>query len=290
MKLKVAAINANVVITATGTAQRADEVAKVVTTLDASEIEAKHELTLTEALRGTPGVRVQQQGSPGALTTLRLRGQRNFDTALLFDGLRVRDAGDINGSALSLFSDLVPTALDRVEILRGAGSSIYGSHAIGGVINLIPDAGSSGFHFSGGFEGGGLATFREHLQASGGGNNFGFNLGVNRLDVRNGIDGDDAYGNTGFIGRAQYNATPSITITGESLRHDRERACERQSFCFAGRVQRLRKSRYSRCDFPAGLQQSRPGTPQPVAGWFGSFFARRNGSRLVHGRISTRFE
>jgi iron complex outermembrane receptor protein len=214
VELKVAAINANVVVTATGTAQRADEVAKVVTTLDASEIEAKHELTLTEALRGTPGVRVQQQGSPGALTTVRLRGQRNFDTALLLDGLRVRDAGDINGSALSLFSDLVPVGLDRVEILRGAGSSIYGTHAIGGVINLIPDIGSSGFHFSGGFEGGGLATYREHLQASGGGNNFGFNLGVNRLDVRNGIDGDDAYGNTGFIGRAQYNASPSITITG----------------------------------------------------------------------------
>jgi outer membrane receptor protein involved in Fe transport len=214
VKLKVAAINASVVVTATGTAQRADEVSKVVTTIDASEIEAKHELTLTEALRGTPGVRVQQQGSPGALTTLRLRGQRNFDTALLLDGLRVRDAGDINGSALSLFSDLVPVALDRVEILRGAGSSIYGTHAIGGVINLIPDAGSSGFHFSGGFEGGGLATYREHLQASGGGNEFGFNVGVSRLDVRNGIDGDDAYGNTGFAGRAQFNASPSMTITG----------------------------------------------------------------------------
>lgn len=214
VQLKVAAINANVVITATGTPQRADEVAKVVTTLDASEIEAKHELTLTEALRGTPGVRVQQQGSPGALTTVRLRGQRNFDTSLLLDGLRVRDAGDINGSALSLFSDLVPVALDRVEILRGAGSSIYGTHAIGGVINLIPDIGSSGLHFSGGFEGGGLGTYREHLNASGGGNKFGFNLGASRLDVRNGIDGDDAYGNTGLVGRGQFNASPSITITG----------------------------------------------------------------------------
>ena len=214
IKLQVAAINATVVVTATGTAQRADEVSKVITTLDASEIEAKHELTLTEALRGTPGVRVQQQGSPGALTTLRLRGQRNFDTALLLDGLRVRDAGDINGSALSLFSDLVPVALDRIEILRGAGSSIYGTHAIGGVINMIPDGGTSGRHFSGGFEGGGLATYREHLQSSGGGNRFGFNLGVNRLDVRKGIDGDDEYGNTGFTGRAQFNASPSITITG----------------------------------------------------------------------------
>jgi iron complex outermembrane receptor protein len=214
VQLRVAAINASVVITATGTAQRADEVAKVVSTLDAQQIEAKHELTLSEALRGTPGLRVQQQGSPGAITSLRLRGQRNFDTALLLDGLRVRDASDINGSALSLFPDLVPIALDRVEILRGAGSSIYGTHAIGGVINMIPDPGSSGFHFSGGFEGGGLATYREHLQASGGGEKFGFNLGVNRLDVRNGIDGDDAYGNTGFAGRTQFHPSQSITISG----------------------------------------------------------------------------
>src|SRR5688572_26119989 len=119
VQLKVAALSANVVVTATGTAQRADEVAKVVSTLDSEQIEAKHELTLAEALRGTPGVRVQQQGSPGALTTVRLRGQRNFDTSLLLDGLRVRDASDINGSALSLITDLVPVAVDRVEILRG---------------------------------------------------------------------------------------------------------------------------------------------------------------------------
>src|ERR1043166_110394 len=214
VQLRVAAINANVVVTATGTAQRADEVAKVVSTLDAQEIDAKHTLTLSEALRGTPGLRVQQQGSPGALTSLRIRGERNFDTALLLDGLRVRDASDINGSAVSLFADLVPVALDRVEILRGAGSSIYGTHAIGGVINLIPETGASGVHFSGGFEGGGLATYREHLQTSGGGEKFGFNLGVNRLDVRKGIDGDDEYGNTGFAGRAQFHPSQSITISG----------------------------------------------------------------------------
>lgn len=212
VQLNIASINESVVVTATGTAQRADEVSKVVSTLDAQEIEAKHELSLAESLRGTPGVRVQQQGSPGSLTSLRLRGQRNFDTALLLDGLRVRDAGDINGSALSLMSDLVPVALDRVEVLRGAGSSLYGTHAIGGVINMIPATGSPGFHVDAGFDGGSLATYRERLQASGGGERFGFELGVNRVDVRNGIDGDDAYGNTGFAGRLQFNPTPSIMI------------------------------------------------------------------------------
>lgn len=212
VQLRVAAINASVVVTATGTVQRADEVSKVVSTVDAAEIEAKHELSLTEALRGTPGVRVQQQGSPGALTTLRLRGQRNFDTALLLDGLRVRDAGDINGSAVSLMSDLSPVALDRVEVMRGAGSSIYGTHAIGGVVNMIPALGSPGLHLNAGFDGGSLATYRERLEASGGNDLFAFDLGVNRVDVRKGIDGDDAYGNTGFAGRLQFNPTPSITI------------------------------------------------------------------------------
>ena len=212
VQLKLAAINASVVVTSTGTPERADEIAKVVSTLDSETIETKHELGLAEALRGTPGVRVQQQGSPGALTAVRLRGQRNFDTALLLDGLRVRDASDINGSALPLFVDLVPVALDRVEILRGAGSSIYGTHAIGGVINVIPEVGSEGFHVNAGFEGGSLATYRERLQVSGGGDSFGYELGANRLDVRDGIDGDDAYGNTAFAGRFQFYPTQSITI------------------------------------------------------------------------------
>jgi vitamin B12 transporter len=212
--LKIAAINESVVITANGTFQASENAAKVVSVLDSQEIEGRHELSLAEALRGTPGIRVQQQGSPGALTSLRLRGQRNFDTAILLDGLRVRDAGDINGSAISLISDLVPVSLDRVEVLRGSGSSIYGTHAIGGVINLIPDTGTQGLHFGAGFEGGTLGTYRERLSASGGGERYGFNVGVDRLDVRNGIDGDDAYGNSSFAGRAQFNPTQTTTISG----------------------------------------------------------------------------
>ncbi len=133
----------------------------MISILDASQIEAKEEINLPEALRGTAGVSVQQQGSPGALTTIRLRGQRTYDTAILLDGLRVRDASDIGGSAASLTTDLAPVAMDRVEILRGAGSSIYGTNAIGGVVNLVPDTSATGLHFTLGAEAGGLRTFRE---------------------------------------------------------------------------------------------------------------------------------
>ena len=212
-ELKVAAVNENVVVTATGTAQRIDEVAKGFSLIDSQQVEDRKELTLPEALRGTPGLRVQQQGSPGALTTVRLRGQRNFDTAILFDGLRVRDAADINGSAVSLISDLVPVAISRIEILRGSGSSIYGTNAIGGVLNLVPETGTGEPHFELGFEGGGLSTFRERFSAAGGGYKFGYSVGLNRLDVRRGIDGNDEYGNSAGGARFIFNATPSITLT-----------------------------------------------------------------------------
>ena len=89
-KLSVEAVSESVVVTAAGTAQRIDEVSKAVSVLDDQSIEARRELTLAESLRGTPGIRIQQQGSIGALTTVRLRGLRNFDTAILLDGLRVR--------------------------------------------------------------------------------------------------------------------------------------------------------------------------------------------------------
>ncbi|MDX6694739.1 MAG: vitamin transporter [Blastocatellia bacterium] len=212
-KLSVASLDETVVVVASGTPQRVDEVSKAVTLIDDQQLEDKHEVSLPEALRGTPGVRVQQQGSPGSLTTVRLRGQRNFDTAFLLDGLRVRDASDINGSALPFITDLLPANLERVEILRGSGSSIYGTNAIGGVINLVPTTGAGSAHFEAGVEGGTLALFRERLRGSGGvGKRAGFSFGLTRVDVRRGVDGNDEYGDTAGGGRFQFNPMPSITI------------------------------------------------------------------------------
>ncbi len=212
-RLSVEAINESVVVTASGTAQRIDELSKAVSLLDAQTIENKRELTLPESLRGIPGVRVQQQGSIGALTSVRLRGLRTFDTAILLDGLRVRDASDINGSAAVVIPDLLPGDLDRVEVLRGSGSSIYGTNAIGGVINLVPRTGSGRSHFEFGFDGGGLGLFRERIRGAGGiGKDAGYSFGLTRLDVRHGVDGNDEYGNTVATGRIQSNITPRITI------------------------------------------------------------------------------
>src|ERR1041384_1370713 len=212
--LSIEAVSETVVVTPVGTAQRVDEASKAIRVLDNQDIESRREIALTESLRGVPGVRVQQQGSPGSLTSVRLRGQRPFDTAVLLDGLRVRDAGDINGSAVPLFADLVPSDLDRVEVLRGSGSSIYGTNAIGGVINLVPATPGGDRHFEFGFDGGNLATFRERFKASSGlGKRAAFGFGLTRVDVRRGVDGNDEYGNTAGSGRFVFNPTRATTLS-----------------------------------------------------------------------------
>jgi vitamin B12 transporter len=247
--LSVAALSENVVVVASGTAQRADEVSKAVTLIEDRDVEARREETLPEALRGVPGLRVQQQGSFGALTTVRVRGLRNFDTAILLDGLRVRDASDINGSAVSFIPDLLPVDLERVEILRGSGSSIYGTNAIGGVINLVPRVGSSSPRFEAGFEAGALGLFRERVQGSGGiGKRAGYSFGLTRLDVRDGVDGQDEYGNTAGNGRFQFNPTPDITLSGN----------------FYGTISNARRNE-SPFALPAAFTAAGP-NPQAVAG------------------------
>ncbi|HKO60484.1 MAG TPA: TonB-dependent receptor [Pyrinomonadaceae bacterium] len=214
LRLSLEAINETVSVTGTGIAQTVDETSKAISVLDNLSIETKGEIGLSESLRGIPGVRVQQQGSPGALTSVRLRGQRTSDTALLLDGLRVRDASDINGAAGPLFADLAPTDLDRVEVLRGSGSSIYGSNAIGGAINLVPAATGGDRHFEFGLDGGSLAQFRERVRGSGGiGKRAGFSFGLSRVDVRHGVDGNDEYGNTAGSGRFQLHPTRSSTLS-----------------------------------------------------------------------------
>ena len=215
IELLIEAVNGNVVVTASGTAQSTDEISKAISVLNDQTIEQRRELSLSESVRGLPGVRVQQQGSYGALTTIRLRGQRNFDTAILLDGLRVRDASDINGSAVPFMADLLPVDLDRVEVLRGSGSSIYGTNALGGVINLMPKSGQGKPGFEFGFDGGSLALFRERIKGSGDlGQRAGFSFGITRLDVRNGVDGNDEYGNTAGAGRLEFSPTQAITISG----------------------------------------------------------------------------
>src|SRR5207237_6781019 len=159
--------------------------------VDRKEIDERDEAAIAESLRTVPGLRVQQLGGPGSFTSIKTRGLRSEDTAVLIDGLRFRDAAATQGDASGFLEDLVVTDVSRVEVLRGSGSSLYGSNAIGGVINLVTDDGGGPLHGNLLAEGGGLGMFRGRGQVAGGtrNNSIVYSAGFSHLNVTSGVDG-----------------------------------------------------------------------------------------------------
>jgi len=139
--LDLSGVRSTVVITAADTPQSVDEVSKAVTVVDQQEIDERDESEIAESLRTVPGLRVQQLGGPGSFTTIKTRGLRNEDTAVLIDGFRFRDAAAPQGDASGFLEDLIVTDVSRVEVLRGSGSSLYGSNALCGAVKFFTDEG-----------------------------------------------------------------------------------------------------------------------------------------------------
>ena len=214
LRLRVSGLKQQVVVTASSTPQTPDEVSKAVTVVDHQEIDQRDEFAISEALRPTPGLQVQQLGGPGAFTAIRLRGLRNEDTAVLVDGLRFRDASATQADASGLLEDMLVTDVDRIEILRGSGSSLYGTNAIGGVINVITDEGGGRNRGSVLLEGGSLGLFRGRAQMEGGlnDNRIQYSAGLSDLNVTNGLDGDTPARNISGQGRIGIRLAPNTLL------------------------------------------------------------------------------
>jgi vitamin B12 transporter len=216
ISLEVSGVRSTVVITASDTPQTVDEVSKALTVVDSREIDERDEFSLPEALRVVPGLRIQQQGGPGSFTSIRTRGLANEDTAILIDGLRFRDAAAPQGDASGYIEDLFATNVSQIEVLRGSGSSLYGSNAVGGVVNLITDEGGGPIHGSLLGEGGGLGLFRTRGQLAGGSHNnrVVYSGGFSFLNVSHGVDDDDAARNASGQGRVLFRLSSTATLTG----------------------------------------------------------------------------
>lgn len=213
-----------VFVIASGTAQNFDEVSKSVNVIEAQELRDRADFALVETLKTVPGFRVQQLGGFGRTASIKTRGLRNQDTAVLIDGIRFRDASAITGDASPFLSDFTLTSVDRIEVLRGSGSSLYGTNAVGGVIDFVTPTPREGFHgqLSGAFGGLGLKRVRGNVSDATKDGKFGFNLGVARTVYSKGIDGDDAAHNTNGLGRIEFNPFAKTNIsarfyTGDSF-------------------------------------------------------------------------
>jgi outer membrane cobalamin receptor len=215
IRLEIAGINNEVIVTAQGTPQTIDEVSKAVSVVNIDQIERRDDSSLIDALRPVPGVHVEQLGGPGAFSKILIRGLRVVDTSVLLDGLRVRDAADFRGGINPFMEDILTNNIDRVELLRGSGSSLYGSNAVGGVINIVPPEGTGSAKFGLGFEGGSLGFFRERAQVNGGvGKSFGYSVSATRLDVNHGVHDGEVYRNTSLGAHARYVFSPKISLRG----------------------------------------------------------------------------
>ena len=209
-------IREEVVVIASGIDQPLGAVSKTVDTIDAQEMRDRADFSLADTLRTIPGFRVQQLGGFGRTASIKTRGLRNQDTAILIDGIRFRDASAITGDASPFLSDLTLTSVSKIEVLRGSGSSLYGTNAIGGVVDFQTPHPASGTHgqISGAFGGMGLGRFRLNLSHGTTDGKFGIDGGLSRTVYTKGIDGQDTAHNTNLQTRVDANPSSRTNISG----------------------------------------------------------------------------
>src|SRR5215203_5589085 len=134
--LHLSAMNETLIVSAAQIDQPLSRTPDSVTVIPGHEIEAKQQFTLASALRSVPGLTLQQNGGPGTVTSLFSRGGESDYTLVLVDGVRHNSFG--GGVDLSQ----VPLQdVERIEVLRGSQSALYGSDAIGGVIQIVTRSG-----------------------------------------------------------------------------------------------------------------------------------------------------
>ncbi len=205
-----------VVVISSRDAETIQQVSKTVDTIEGQEMRDRADFSLVETLRSIPGFRVQQSGGFGKVAAIKTRGLRNQDTALLIDGIRFRDPTAITGDASPFLADLTLTSVRKIEILRGSGSSLYGTNAIGGVIDFQTPSARSGTHgqMSGAFGGLGLGRVRGNLSHGVPSGRFGVNAGIGRTVYTRGVDGDDRAENTNFHARVDGRPSDRTDMSG----------------------------------------------------------------------------
>lgn len=122
-----------IIVTATRTAIPLTEAIVPMTVISREQIEQSLATDLSELLRFEAGIDVGRNGGPGQATSVFLRGTESNHTLVLVDGVRV-NPGTIGGAAIQ---HIAPEVIERIEIVKGGRSSLYGTDAIGGVINII---------------------------------------------------------------------------------------------------------------------------------------------------------
>jgi len=197
-----------VVVTATGIETPAEEVDSTITVLTREELDRKQRRTVADALTEVPGVDVRRTGGPGTVTSVFLRGTDSDHTLVLVDGVEFNDPSSPNRAAL--LDHLTLDNVERIEVLRGPQSTLYGSDAIGGVINIITARGQGKPTHQLWAEGGRYSTLRAGFGSAGGGERFDYSVGGSYSDTDSfsaqSVPGEerDPYRNASVTGRVGF--------------------------------------------------------------------------------------
>ena len=161
--LQIGMLNQDVVVTAAATEVPQSRTGASVTVIDAFALESLNKLDVLEPLRTVPGAAVVQSGGRGGTTSLFVRGGNSNFNKILIDGV---PANDIGGGFD--FGDLATTGVDRIEVMRGANSVLYGSDAMTGVVSIVTKRGRTAMpEFMYSIDGGNLSTLKNDVSIGG---------------------------------------------------------------------------------------------------------------------------
>ncbi|MGF1545676.1 MAG: TonB-dependent receptor plug domain-containing protein [Parvularculaceae bacterium] len=210
--------NDEIIVTGTKLPTPIDQVGRSVDVISGAEIEIRQQRFLTDALGAAPGVQIIRSGTFGALASVSLRGLPSGQTLLVQDGIVLNDPVSFqNGFNFANFST---DDVARIEVLRGAQSTLYGSDAIGGVVNVVTKDGREGFGGSAFLEGGSFDTVRGGASLYGGGERASGRIsasavttnGFSSADEANGNVEDDGFDNLTVSSKGRVQATANLEL------------------------------------------------------------------------------
>ena len=183
------------VVTANGAPTPADAVVSSVTTITGAELRDRGIQFVQDALRDIPGATVVQAGSYGGVSSLFLRGGESDYVKVLIDGVPVNQSGGGYN-----WANLTTDNVERIEVLRGPASVIYGSDAVTGVVQIFTRTGSPGVQLDGGAEAGTFGTVNGHAAVLGGTSALSYSADASRHSTDGTYPFNNDYGNTVFSG------------------------------------------------------------------------------------------
>ncbi len=207
-----------IIVTGTRFETPLDQIGRSVSVISKEQIEIRQQHFLFDVLNSVPGVQVTRSGSFGALASVSLRGLPSDQTLVVQDGVVLNNPSSFGNSFN--FANFDTAVVERIEVLRGAQSTLYGSDAIGGVINIVTKDGREGLGGEAFIEGGSFGTYRGAASLLAGNERASGRItisgvttkGFSSADEANGNVEDDGFENTTISSKSRFAPAANLTF------------------------------------------------------------------------------